>query len=505
MKLRVDSKFAYVTWQGYFLLIRVLRWCLSERHMQRFVRLCRRMRRQYFVDAPIDIHPVQRESFGMSQGMRNLQANAASSVLPIWIVDELRELAGIEPALYPTPELLARYHAWQPVEDTYAAYLYRQLLDDFIESRPQIIFLIPHMIRGGADLGVLHHVRLCDELGWRTTVVVTRDVPSPWLCRLPGSARVVEYGRIAREASEEDRRQVLLRLLLQSPATTLHLINSQLGWQLFEGFGKALVSSGKALFASLYCDDFDRNGIRCGYATDYVPTTITYLTGIITDNHQFKMDIQRRDGVPAESLHALYFPYLGGFSEPLLPDARVLWAGRLAPQKRPELLYAIAALAPEIQFDVFGEVPLQCDAELLQRLRALPNVRMAGPFDDFGDITQSRNYGAFLYTSAYDGLPNVLLEAAAAGLPIVTPNVGGIAELVSDAHGYLLPANAEASRFVLALREILGDAEEARRRAIAAQNVVLQRHSWRAFNVGVLAIPGYAPRSAITGTQARCP
>lgn len=129
----------------------------------------------------------------------------------------------------------------------------------------------------------------------------------------------------------------------------------------------------------------------------------------------------------------------------------------------------------------------------------------AGPFDDFWGITQSRNYAAFLYTSAYDGLPNVLLEAAAAGLPIVTPNVGGIAELVSDAHGYLLPANAEASRFVLALREILGDAEGARRRATAAQKVVLQRHSWQAFNAGVLAIPGYAPRSAITTTQARCP
>ncbi|WP_343573791.1 glycosyltransferase family 4 protein [Pseudomonas sp.] len=505
MKLRVDSKFAHVIWQGYFLLIRVLRWCLNEHQMQRFVRLCRLMRRQCFVDASIDIQSTQRGSFEIFQGMRNPQANTASSVLPTWIVDELRELAGIEPALYPTPELLARYHAWQPVEDTYAAYLYRQLLDDFIESRPQIIFLIPHMMRGGADLGVLHHVRLCDELGWRTTVVVTRDVPSPWLRRLPGSARVVEYGRIAREASEEDRRLVLLRLLLQSPATTLHLINSQLGWQLFEGFGKALASSGKALFASLYCDDFDRNGIRCGYATDYVPTTSTHLAGIITDNQQFKMDIQRRDGVPVESLHALYFPYVGAVSEPSLSGTRILWAGRLVAQKRPELLYAIAASAPDIQFDVFGEVALHGNAELLQRLRGLPNVRMAGAFDDFWDVAQAERYAAFLYTSAYDGLPNVLLEAAAAGLPIVAPNVGGIAELVSDTRGYLLPANAEVSHFVLALQEILGDAEGARRRAAAAQKVVLQRHSWQTFKAEVLAIPGYMPRSAITTIKARCP
>lgn len=494
MKLRVDGMLARSAWHWYFLLARVLRRCLNEHQMRRFVRLCRRIRRHYFLDAPIGTQPVQSGASG-----------TASSVLPTWIVDEFRELAAIEPALYPAPELLTRYHAWQPVEDTYAAHLYRQLVSDFIEIRPQIIFLIPHMMRGGADLGVLHHVQLCDELGWRTTVVVTRDVTSPWLHRLPSSVRVVEYGRMAREASEEDRRLVLLRLLLQSPAATLHLINSQLGWQLFESFGKALVSSGKALYASLYCDDFDRNGIRCGYATDYVPTTSMHLAGIITDNQQFKADIQRRDGVPAENLHTLYFPYVGRISEPSLTGARVLWAGRLASQKRPELLYAIAASAPDIVFDVFGEAAPEYDVELLRRLRELPNVRMAGAFDDFWSIAQAGHYAAFLYTSAYDGLPNVLLEAAAAGLPIVTPDVGGVAELVSDARGYLLPADAEAPRFIQALREILGDAEGARLRALGAQVMVLQRHSWQVFKSGVLAIPGYVPQVAVTTTEARCP
>ncbi|RFQ09900.1 hypothetical protein D0N87_29380, partial [Pseudomonas sp. ATCC 13867] len=60
--------------------------------------------------APIGTQPVQSGASG-----------TASSVLPTWIVDEFRELAAIEPALYPAPELLTRYHAWQPVEDTYAA------------------------------------------------------------------------------------------------------------------------------------------------------------------------------------------------------------------------------------------------------------------------------------------------------------------------------------------------------------------------------------------------
>ncbi|WP_324263345.1 hypothetical protein, partial [Pseudomonas aeruginosa] len=39
------------------------------------------------------------------------------------------------------------------------------------------------------DLGILHHVRLCAEMGVKVTVVVTRDVVSPWLNRLPAEVR----------------------------------------------------------------------------------------------------------------------------------------------------------------------------------------------------------------------------------------------------------------------------------------------------------------------------
>lgn len=484
MRFANNSPLARLVWRAYFLLMRLLRPCLGDRQVQRFAHFCRNARQRYFRES---VAPVAGE---MVDAVDN---SSGSLVVPDWIVDELQQLAAIEPALYPVPELLGRYHAWQPGEDTYAARLYQQLLEDFVGSRPQVIFLIPHMMRGGADLGTLHHVRLCLELGWRVTVVLTRDVQSPWAHRLPVGARVVEYGQMARYASEEDRRLVLLRLLLQSPATTIHLINSQMGWQLFEGFGKALTSSGKHLYASLYCDDYDRNGIRCGYATDYIPSTWVYLCGIITDNERFKRDIRQRDGVPAERLHALYFPYVGKLFERPPGGKRVLWAGRLAAQKRPQLLQAIAAVTPDIHFDVFGEIDTGVDPDLVHRLRSLPNVRLAGSFEDFSHIAETGDYAAFIYTSAYDGLPNVLLEAAAAGLPIVAPDVGGVAELISG--GYLLPESAEADIFAQTLREVLDNPPEAVGKALTAQAVVRERHSWPAFRTNLLTIPGYAPTS----------
>lgn len=104
------------------------------------------------------------------------------------------------------------FTSWKAPIDNGPAQLYRGCLADFIEYAPDMVFLVPHLQRGGADLGILHHVRLCAEMGVKVTVVVTRDVVSPWLNRLPAEVRVVEFGRLGNLLGEEDRRLVLLRL-----------------------------------------------------------------------------------------------------------------------------------------------------------------------------------------------------------------------------------------------------------------------------------------------------
>lgn len=477
MSVRLKKLLAWFAWRAYGWLFALLRRFLSERQLQGFVVFCRRFRHRYFPEAVVarDDAPV---------------------ALPQWIVEELRELSNIEPALYPSDELLGRFRSWQPGEDPHAASLYRTLAPDFVDSRPQMIFIIPHMMRGGADLGTLHHVNLCVEQGLRVTVVLTRDVLSPWVNRLPAEARVVEFGQLTRHASPEDRELVLLRLLLQSPACTLHLINSLLGWQLFERFGKPLVSSGKRLFASVYCDDVDRNGVRCGYATEFLPKAWMHLEGIFTDNQCFLELIQRRDGLPRERLHTLYFPFVGNMASTPRDGRTVLWAGRLAAQKRPELLYEIARALSEVRFDVHGEADPAYDRDVLQRLRALPNISLTGRFDSFATIAQESDYGVFLYTSAYDGLPNVLLEATAAGLPIVAPTVGGIAELVNEDSGYPLDATAGPLAFAERIRTVLEDRQQAERKVACAQALMRGRHNWSAFEQQVSAVPGYLPTCA---------
>ncbi|MCH2887450.1 hypothetical protein K3V87_14745, partial [Listeria monocytogenes] len=82
--------------------------------------------------------------------------------------------------------------------------------------------------------------------------------------------------------------------------------------------------------------------------------------------------------------------------------------------KRPDLLYEIALALPEYLFEVPGEVDPACRGETQRKLRRLPNVRVHGRYDSFQALVRQGRYAMLLYTSRYDGLPNILLEATAA-------------------------------------------------------------------------------------------
>lgn len=465
--------------------MRLLRKVLSDQQAQQVVLLCDRIKHRWFRElytAPMLVMP---------------KALSCSTVVPEWIIAEMKSLAEIEPAIYPTSEVLAKFHTWEPPEDLYAARVYQGMLDDLVVYAPDVVFLLPHMMRGGSDLGTLHHVRECVARGCRVTVVLTRDVVSPWVDRFPAAVRIVEFGQVTRLLSESDRQLVLLRLLLQSSAQTIHLINSYLGWQVFEKFGKPLRSSGKHLFASVYCDDLDRYGIRCGYAVEFLPKVWMHLNGVFSDNMTFIQSLKQRDGLPSELMHCLYFPAPSrNISKPSQGE-KVLWASRLTAQKRPELLLEIARRMPDVVFDVYGELDERGDDVVLRSLKGLPNVNYHGRYDDFSLVASNGGYALFLYTSAYDGLPNVLLEATAAGLPVVAPRIGGVGELIDSDTGFLLEPQAKELAFVESIREVLSNSEEAARRVLLAQARLRSQHSQEAFAQRLCELPDYWPEARL--------
>jgi glycosyltransferase involved in cell wall biosynthesis len=110
----------------------------------------------------------------------------------------------------------------------------------------------------------------------------------------------------------------------------------------------------------------------------------------------------------------------------------------------PNLLRAFAGLKRGILI-VAGEGPLRKDLEnTIYRFHVSDRVRFLGARNDVPDLMKAAD--AYVMSSAWEGMPLVLLEAAATALPIVATDVGGNHELVLNGRTGMLvsPHNSEA-------------------------------------------------------------
>ncbi|MCA1581406.1 MAG: glycosyltransferase [Acidobacteria bacterium] len=116
---------------------------------------------------------------------------------------------------------------------------------------------------------------------------------------------------------------------------------------------------------------------------------------------------------------------------------RLLAAGRLVPQKRfDRFLRALAAVRRQSAVAVTGLIvgsgPLRGELETLARELGLSAdaVEFRGAVPDMRAAYLESD--VFVLTSDHEGTPNVVLEAMASALPVVTTRVGGVTELIDS-------------------------------------------------------------------------
>lgn len=157
-----------------------------------------------------------------------------------------------------------------------------------------------------------------------------------------------------------------------------------------------------------------------------------------------------------------------------------LAVGRLAEQKDyPTLLYAFAKVHtryPNALLLIAGEGDMR---EPLERLIAqlVPNgaIRLLGLRTDIPDLMRSAD--AFVLSSAWEGTPMVLLEAAASGLPIVATSVDGNTEAVVHGKTGLLVPPGNPEKLANAMMELMNMSAEKRAwMGIAGRMHVEQRY-----------------------------
>jgi glycosyltransferase involved in cell wall biosynthesis len=201
---------------------------------------------------------------------------------------------------------------------------------------------------------------------------------------------------------------------------------------------------------------------------------------IVANSHQVKDYIEHHYGAPAERITVIHngidVERFRPAGEGAPAETRIVGIGRLVPQKDPELFLRaasmLAAERPDIRFAFVGEGPLRPRLEAeVARLGLGDRISLPGETRDVAGVL--RGASLFWLTSAWEGLPNVVMEAMACGVPVIAADVGGTRELVRPGIEGHLVAAGDAAALVRHSRDVLGDparlalfARRARERAL---------------------------------------
>jgi glycosyltransferase involved in cell wall biosynthesis len=319
-----------------------------------------------------------------------------------------------------------------------------------------------------------------------------------WLDQLP--PRTVHLNLIEISPGvDTDAREVLCFKLLQACArkARLHMKSSAFAHDFFSRFGSILTETGHSAVYYRFSDGRNRYGdlnLIEPSPFGFISENLEKLELIVCDNEMIARSDQKRLAVMAEKWQVLRscmkladFDRCGAKPR---ESKRILWVSRIDDEKRPSLLIEIARQlaveVPELTLELYGQATLG-DFDVGQFVD-LPNLRYHGAFEAFEEIPLDE-HACFIYTSHFDGIPVVLLEVMAAGLPVIAPDVGGIPEIIEDGRTALLIRcsgndKADASRYVAAIKALLANPALQKRVIEGAWAMLAEHH----------APPSYAAR-----------
>jgi glycosyltransferase involved in cell wall biosynthesis len=161
---------------------------------------------------------------------------------------------------------------------------------------------------------------------------------------------------------------------------------------------------------------------------------------------------------------------------------RALTVARLSPVKdQATLLRAVARVVseiPDFHLDIVGDGPSRVGlVSLTAELGLDTHVTFHGATDDVPRFLAGARL--FVLSSISEGVPLTILEAMAAGLPVVSTDVGGVEEVVANQQTGLLVPPSDADALAGAMLELLLDSERSQRMGSAAQRRAQERFDAR--------------------------
>lgn len=403
-----------------------------------------------------------------------------SSRFPSWLMKEWQSMHLKEKMIFPDADLVKTvplYHS-----EMYELGVILCHLAQSLTGKPTYGIFLPHLTNGGAELLALRYVKAVKKLhpDWHVAVIATEIGDNTWKNRLSADIDFVDFGKHTHHLPEHLRLQIMARFVVQSGMSRIHIAQSPLMFRFAELYKELL--NPLNVYAFAFCEDKDDQGRIAGHIHSGLPLAYRAIDRVITDNNAVVRQLEAEYGYSDGKFSTHYQPveYISAPPKPAVDkqNVRLLWAGRIAKQKRPDILVEISkALPSSMKIDVYGSFQ---DGYGIDLFTEVDSISYRGAFNGLESIP-TEDYDLLVYTSENDGIPNILLEASSLGLPIVASSAGGIPEFINESTGRLVSDIRDVKAYIAAIEEIVTDDKLRKSLVKNAQKLLQTQHSSEQF------------------------
>ncbi|KAK4058434.1 hypothetical protein OIO90_000593 [Microbotryomycetes sp. JL221] len=356
-------------------------------------------------------------------------------------------------------------------------------VSNIIGTDRSIVFVVPWLYLGGADIGLLHMVQTYAEAGFRVTVIATLFKKPEGIELRPEIMKWTHDVHILPAfLRPNDFPRYIKHLIESRGAREVIFSNSQL---IYEMLPALTVELPYVKFID-YLHNEAYDGWKSGGYPRYSLISQRYLARTITCSHYLKQWLLDRGHLDESRIGVVKLGIDMPAYEPIQEEARrarkaellgldpetvvITFVGRLDPQKRPQLVPAIArALLDKIDEDFVlimlggGHMHDFVEGEIVSS-RLSDYVRLLGSKDNVHEYLAASDI--FLLPSMSEGISIAVAEAMAMALPIVTANAGALPEQLGvnatrDLGGvivdHILDDDQDAMLYADALSELVTD------------------------------------------------
>jgi glycosyltransferase involved in cell wall biosynthesis len=353
-----------------------------------------------------------------------------------------------------------------------------------------VLHVISSLLAGGTEYAVLRLIRGLDPRRYECHVAWLRGEPVLAEDFIAAGAQVVGIGLRAKADP-----RCLARLVRYVRSRRIDLVHTHMDLAEYYGAAAARLGGARALVSSKQNADEFRTRRTWKRWPFLLLERLAYeaADAVIVVSHGLVEFLRRVEHLPTAKMVVIgngVDPAIAGNAPAQAEARRILGLppfepllgtlGRLAPQKGAcDLLRALPAVLrghPRAGLVFAGDGPDRAALEAEARALGLEDrVVFLGFRRDASTVLAALDL--FLFPSLWEGLPQALLEALAAGLPVVAARTVGVVEILRDGENGLLVEPRDPDGLARAALRLLDDRDLAARLAAAGRREALEKHA----------------------------